>query len=307
MSQPAKGPLGSQGPSALVQRACSVQVADLLLECGNGKGLDVGFRIQRGLHNTQASLKPQPNTCDLTLFGLNPDHRKQLAKSTLTRGGVGIVPCIISAGYAGGRAVLFSGELRTANDKSQGPNVTTELSTGDGDTAIQQSRLSIAIPAGSSLSYVFNKVLEAFGVVQPGNLQKALAQIQQNPAAAQLFAKGGNLKGSAAEILSDLCRSTGFQWSVQNGALSIVALGQPLDGQAFAIDEDHGMEEAPTVDTKGIVSVKTRMIPGIVPGVKIALTSRNATGGYRVIGMETNGDTRANAIAWGHTLDCQRY
>jgi hypothetical protein len=316
------GPLGSQSGNALVQRACTVVVGipgtgkGLQIECGNGTGLDVAFHIQRSLHVTTASLKPQPNTCDLTLYGLNPDHRKQLAKTTSTATGAAAasngtvaatIPCIITAGYQQRKSVLFSGELRAAQDRSVGPNVITELSTGDGDTAITQSRINLSIPHGASLSQVVNLVFQAFGpAVQAGNLQSAITQFQNSPQAAQMFAKGGVMKGSAAEIMSDLCRSIGAQWSVQNGALQILPLGEPAPGVATVVDEDHGMVGIPTVDSKGIANVQTLMLPGVIPGSMIQLTSRNASGFYRVIGMAIDGDTSLGSTTWGMTLDCQR-
>ncbi len=315
------GTLGNQGPNALVQKACTVTVGfpgsdrGLLIQCGNGSGLDVSFRIQRGLHVTQGSLKPQPNTCDLTIYGLNPDHRKSLAKATAysppTPGATPktppVIPCVITAGYQQRQTVLFSGELRAAQDTGEAPNVVTELSTGDGDKAITQSRINLSIPPGASMATVFQQIVKAFGGVQSGNLQTAIAQIEASPGAAQLFSKGVLLKGSAAEILSDICRSTGFQWSVQNGALSIIPLGQPLAGLATAIDDSHGMLGIPTVDTKGVVTVKTEMLPGLMPGSKISLTSRNATGGFRITGMSTEGDTSIGSPSWGHTLTLSRY
>jgi hypothetical protein len=326
----AQGTLGNQNANALVQRACTVIIGfpgtnqGIQIVCGNGTGLDVAFNIQRGLHTTTSSLKPQPNTCDLKLYGLNPDHRKALAKftgipaallpkttasgtTTQTPGQAPPIPCIITAGYQQRQTVLFSGELRACQDISEGPDVITEVSSGDGDKAITQSRINLAIPPGATMQTVFNQIVAAFGGIQSGNLQKMIGQIQSNPMAQQLFSKGCTLKGSAAEILSDLCRSTGFQWSVQNGALSIVPLGQPLDGEATLIDENHGMLGVPSVDTKGIVTVRTLMIPGIMPGSKITIPSINATGGFRVIGQAIDGDTSIGSTSWGFTLNAQVY
>lgn len=321
------GTLGNQGANALVQRACTIVVGfpssdrGLRIDCGNGVGLDVSFRIQRGLHTTQASLKPQPNTCDLSIHGLNESHRKLLAKATTTSTGTAaqvpdsgaagavsaVVPCIITAGYQQRQTVLFSGELRAAQNTGDIPNIVTELSSGDGDTAITQSRLNLAIAPGATMSQVVQQVFTAFGSsVQPGNLQKALAQFQASPQAAKLFAKGATLKGSAAEILSDLCRSIGAQWSVQNGALQILPLGEPLAGTATVVDEAHGMVGTPTVDTKGVATIKTLMLPSVIPGSLIQLTSRNATGFYRVIGLAVEGDTSVGSDTWGMELNATR-
>jgi hypothetical protein len=316
------GPLGSQGGNALVQRACTVIVGfpgsdqGLQIDCGNGTGLDVSFRIQRGQHATTTSTKPQPNTCDLTIYGLNPTHRFQLAKATAKPAGkasagngtvAAVVPCIIMAGYQQRKTLFFSGELRAAQDKTSGPNVVTEISSGDGDTAITQARLNVSVAPGATLSQVVNQVLAAFGpAVQPGNLQSALAQFAGSAQASQAFAKGMTLKGSASEIFTDICRSIGAQWSVQNGALQILPLGQPAPGVATVVDENHGMIGTPTVDSKGIAVVETLMLPGIIPGSLIQLTSKNAYGFYRVIGMEVSGDTSPGSTTWGMKLNATR-
>jgi hypothetical protein len=312
------GTLGNQGANALVQRSCNVVVGlpgtteALNIECGNGTGLDVQFTIHRGAHVTAGSLKPQPNTCDLRIWGLTASHRSQLAKATqsnkVSPGTKQIViPTIITAGYQGNRATLFSGELRGANFPGEGADkFIADLTTGDGDQALTQARLNLAIPPGSSMNQVFQQILSEMGV-QPGNMQKALSLLSANPVAAQIFAKGGALKGSAAEILADLCRSTGFSYSIQNGALSFTQLNQPLDGQAILIDEQHGMIGNATCDTKGVLSVKTLLIPSISPGVKLSVQASNVKGGFRVTSVETRGDTSIGSHDWHHQIEAVRY
>jgi len=321
----ASGTLGKQNPNALIQRACTVTVGfpgsnqGIQIVCGNGTGLDVSFTIRRSLHITQGSVKPQPGTCDLRLYGLSPPHRKALAMATgrpptaaaNTPPGTAppaplTVPCVIEAGYQQRQTVLYSGELRTCQDVSEGPNVITEVSTGDGDQALSLARLNIAIPPGATIAQALNQVIAALGV-QIGNLTTALASMQSSPAGQQIFSKGATLKGSASEIMTDICRSVGVQWSIQNGAISVVELGQPLAGTATVISEATGMLGVPTVDTKGIVSVQTLMIPGLVPGSMISIPSINATGGFRIIEMETTGDTSIGSSSWGHSISAQVY
>jgi hypothetical protein len=311
--------LGNQGATALVQRTCTVQIGipgsptSLLLKCGNGVGLDVSFKIQRGIHVTAGSLKPQPNTCDLRIWGLTRNHRNALAKSTVTTAvspgtKAPIVPCIITAGYAGGASsILFSGELRAANFVTDGADkFVCELTTGDGDQALSQARLSLMIPPGSTMQQTFQQVLSAMGVL-PGNMTAALALIAGQPTASQIFAKGAALKGSAAEIMADLCRSTGLSYSIQNGALSITQVNQPLPGQVLLISEQSGMIGNATVDTKGIVSVKTLMLPGITPGMKIAIQSINVQGGFKILSAEYTGNTSAGSPDWSIAIEAQRY
>jgi hypothetical protein len=199
---------------------------------------------------THAATKPQPNTCDLSIKNLSDDHRKQIEQSTVPGAAKTKVPLVLSAGYRGRQSVIFSGELRSGHSVPSGSTLVTELTTGDGDDALTQTRLSIALSRGSTAEQGMRKILEALGVGE-GNLAEGIARIKQQALAAQLFSRGVVLKGAAAELMTHFCRSVGLEWSIQNGALQLTALGQPIGGQAVAIDADHGMLGSPTVDTEG--------------------------------------------------------
>lgn len=297
----------SSSSSLLFQRACTLQVADLLIPAGQGTGLDVSFVIKRGVKVTAGGQKPQPNTCDLKIWNLSPTHRKQLEQSTIP-GAAGaatkIVPVIVTAGYTARQSVLFSGELRAAHSVTDGADIVTELSTGDGDQALTQQRLSIALGPGAGAVQGLQQLVAALGVGQ-GNVQKAIALLQATPLAAQLFVKGVCMKGAAADVMSEFCRSVGLDWSIQHGQLQFTALGQPVQGQAILLDADHGLIGSPTVDTKGILSCETEMIPDMAPGRALSLNAVTVQGGFRVLSVETKGDTFGND--WGHAIEAKRY
>lgn len=272
------------------------RVANVTVGSTNVTGLDVEFRIKK-------HVKKEPNTCDLKIWNLSEKTRKSI-EAAVPNSASQAVPVIISAGYANATATLFSGELRSAQTTRQKEDNITELSTGDGDKAITQTRLTVSLGAGSTSSQGLRKILTALGVGQ-GNLAKAINLLEQNAAVGQMFVKGAVLRGSASDIMSDFCRSAGLEWSVQNGNAQFLALGQPLDGQAILIDASHGMENSPTVDTKGILSFKCRLIPGIVPGCKVSMNARYVQGGYRVISCEYSGSTKGGD--WGIEVEADRY
>lgn len=300
----------AQNPALMFQRTATVQISltpseVLTLQCGAaGFGFDVDFKVKRGVKVTPAANKPHPNTCELKLWGLNPSHRKALQQTYQPGKTNPVIPVVISAGYLTRRSVIFSGELRAGNNVTDGADVVTELSTGDGDKALTQQRLTIALGPGSQATQGLQTILTGLGIGQ-GNLQKAITLLQAQPLAATLFSKGVVLKGSAADLMTDFCRTAGLDWSVQNGALQITALNQPLAGQAVLIDENHGMIGSPTVDTQGILTVKTEMIPDVFPGVLLSVQSVSVTGGYKVIAVETRGSTKSDE--WGHTIQATIY
>lgn len=294
----------SPNATRLFDRRCTLQVGTLLIEAGQGTGLDVAFTVKRGTKASAGASKPQPNTCDLQIWNLSPTHRKELEASTVPTPGTKVVPVVLSAGYAGRSTVIYSGELRAASTKRSGAEVVTELSTGDGDHALTQTRLVLGLGPGAAAADALKAILAALGVGE-GNLKKGLALLKAQPLASQLFAKGAVLKGAAADLMTDFCRSADLDWSVQNGLLQLTARGQPLDGDAILIDEDHGMLGSPSVDTKGILAVDTLMLPDVFPGTRLAMNAADVKGGYRVISVETKGDTAGSD--WGHAIEGKRY
>jgi hypothetical protein len=301
--------------SRLFQRVATVTVGTLEIQCGQGTGLDLEFMVRRGVQATAKAMKPVASSCDLKIYGLSPDHRRQLEQSTTPSvpmsqnpqpagGTPKIVPCIIRAGYLDQQSEIFNGELRSAQSVTDGPEIVTELQTGDGDTALRQARLTIALPPGSSLAIGLREVIKALGVGQ-GNLARALALISQNPAVAQMYSKGAVLKGSAAEIMTDCCRASGLQWSIQNGTLQFQELGQPLGSLAVLMDSEHGMIGSPTVDTAGTLSFVCEMNPLIQPGVRVSMNAKSVTGGYQLVSVETAGSTASNE--WENRCEGKRY
>jgi hypothetical protein len=283
----------------LYPRSCEVQVGSVLVPADPGTGFHVEFKIKRGVHVTAGSLKPQPNTCSLKMWNLGVSTQQQIAASA---GTPGIVPAVISAGYFGHRATVFNGQLRAANTVTNGDDSITELTTGDGDHALQQ-RLNLSFGKGATSSQVLQAIISALGV-GAGNLQNAIALLNASPIGGQLYARGLAMKGSAAEAMTDLCRSAGLAWSIQDGALQVTQLGQPLPGESLLLDSGHGMVGSPTVDTMGILSVTTAMIPGVVPGLTVSIQGSHLQGTYRVIGVETEGDNFENR--WFHHIEAVR-
>jgi hypothetical protein len=294
------------GASALLfGRACTAQVGSLILTGGaQGFGLRVAFDVKRGVKVTQGVTKPQPNTCDVKIWNLSTSHQKELEQSTVPGSGKKVVPVIISAGYKSRSTQVFAGELRAAHTITDGADDVTELTTGDGDQALTQTRLTIALGPGATARQGIESIVKGLGVGE-GNLSKAITLLQSQPLAAQLFAKGVVLKGAAADIMTDFCRSAGLDWSIQNGALQITELGQPVAGLAVLLDSDHGLIGSPTVDTTGLLSCVTEMIPDMFPGTKLSINAKHVQGGFRVLAVRTRGDTFG--AEWRHEIEAVRY
>jgi len=252
--------------------------------------LDMVFQVTK-------TLKPEPNKAELTIFNLNPDHRSSLEQMKSA-------PVQIEAGYQGGTSVLFLGDLRTAMTVHQGPDFITKLSSGDGEKAIKTARVNVSLKKGAaSVDKVLESVAKALGVGE-GNLKQALSAIK-SAGLGELFSEGTVISGSAYREMTNICRSLGLTWSIQDGKLQILELKKALEGQAILVNERTGLIGSPTVDNKGVLTCQTLLIPDVFPGRLMVLESERLKGQYRIESCQYSGDT--NGQDWYIGIEGKRY
>lgn len=282
----------------LFGRACRITAGNVAVErIGQELGLDVWFQVRR-------SLKPgDPNTADLKLYNLSRDTLQSLAKSSQKIPAIAqapgapasVTPVKIEAGYVGNMSTLFLGEMRSAQTVREKDDFVTELQTGDGDAA-QQLRANVSLPPGTN---AYNVAVQLLGVMQKG--QGNLATVADALRASTMYQQGAVVKGNAFDLLVSLCRSNGLECSIQNGKPQFLSLGQPVAGQAYKLSSDSGLIGEPSVDTKGVLSCMTLMLPGLRPGMPIVMDSEFVQGTYRIVSIETTGDT--NGDDWSHKIE----
>ena len=286
----------------LVNRSVTVTVGSTqVTNIGQQVGLDVWAHVRR-------SLRPQePNTADLRLYNLSDASRKAIEAAAqpipgpAQPGGTNTVtPVKIVAGYVGNTSTLFLGEMRSAQTMTDGPDTVTELTTGDGDNAAIIARMSQGFSKGANAYAVARALLTAMGLGS-GNIDSVAAVLKASP----LYANGVVVKGNAMAVLKDLCASVALEVSVQGGVAQFLSLGQPLDGQAYVLSSDTGMVGTPSVDTKGVLTVATLLLPGLRPGSPVQMAAKYVQGLYRVISIESSIDTAGNDFQ--HMLECRKY
>jgi hypothetical protein len=260
-------------------------------------GLDLAFSVKK-------TLKPEPNTCDLRLFNLSPAHRKQIEQQgSNSQTSAGKVPVSIKAGYGNSLAQIFLGELRAAGTITDGADIVTELSTGDGEHELATARLNISLGPGTPINLALREVLATLGIGE-GNLTRALALLQSK-GILQFSAKAQILKGNAADYLTDITKAAGLEWSIQNGAAQFLLLGQPLAGTALKLNSSTGLVGSPSVDSKGTLSFSTLLIPGLQPGTLVVMDAKHVKGNFRVVMVESQGDSLGNE--WGHKCQASKF
>ncbi len=280
----------------LLDRRCIVQVRDLLVRAdGLGEQLRVQFKVTK-------TLKFEPNTIELKIFNLNAANRQSLEVIPKASPNVTLQRLVadltannvvrLQVGYKSGVSQIYLGEVRAAESAQAGADIVTSLTSGDGEKALQTTRISVPIGAGTGIDVALSAIVRALGCGE-GNL----ATIKKDLAffnLAKVYPKGGVLHGSTADHLQAFAKSANLEISIQDGNILILDRGRALKGQALVMRSDTGLVGAPTVDSTGIATWKTLMIPDMYPGRTVVFDAKFLKGPFRVDECTYMGDTHGN-------------
>jgi hypothetical protein len=242
------------------------------------------------------TLKWEPNTAEFHVWNLNRESRLFLENP-------GKLVARLEAGYASGVSQIYLGEVRAAESATDGPDVITTISTGDGLKEIQAARINVSFGPETPVDVALRAIANTLGVGL-GNVDAAATRLK-SAGHAPLFAFGGTISGHVRRELTDFCNSAGLEWSIQDGQLQVLDRGRALEGQVLDLSADSGLVGSPTVDSKGVASAVTLMIPDLRPGVVVNFDARHLKGAYRVIQCEYAGDTHGQE--WGIKLHGKKY
>lgn len=284
--------------TALFRRVVNVAVAPAgsggalgKIESGLGfdlSNLDCVFRAKK-------NLKAEPNTCKVKLYGLARETRRVLEspKKLVLR---------LEAGYPDSVGQIYLGEIRTAHTTREGPDIVTEIDTGDSEQAIQGSRINLSVGPKVPTSVAVKAIVESLGV-GPGNAAQFYAKLAAGGSA--IFGQGSNVWGKSAQRLTDICRSADLEWSIQDGVLQFLDRGKALNDKAVLLSSETGLVGSPSVDQKGIVTAQALIQPDLRPGRKVQFDSLDFKGGYRIEECEYSGDTAS--LEWYVKMACKKY
>ena len=256
--------------------------------------LRVAFNISR-------SLRKNPNTCEVRIWNLNADHRRQLQEQKS-------IPLRLEAGYVsppglGAAAssalsaigissppksqlpVLFDGDLRRAFTTREGGDLITTLSSGDGERKGQSQRIKVSYRPGLRVRKLLTDLAKSAGV-GIGNILSAVGALADFE-----ISTGTAVSGSALDQLDDILAGAGFEMSVQNGDLQVLGGGQGLPGTLVELSEETGLIDTPEPGSDGKIKVRALLQPGLEPGRLVKLVSENVNGIFRVERWDAIGDT----------------
>jgi hypothetical protein len=258
--------------------------------------LDCSFTVKK-------SLKPKPNTCELTAFNLNDHHIAQLESlRPKTKVATTGIPCKIEAGYKDAVQQIWLGDLRTCLTTREGADWVTRLESGDGEKAWANARLHVSYGPKTPLDTALRAFARALNVGE-GNMSKFIGKLKQNGSA--IFPAGTVISGPVSRELTAFARSADLEVSIQDGALQFLDRGKALAGTSVLLSPSTGLIGSPTVDNDGVLEAKMLMIPDVRCGGLMTIEARRVKGTYRIEEIEYAGDTAGDD--WSITARGKRY
>ncbi len=252
------------------------RIASVIIGNKDISGLDVAFRVKK-------TLTPDPNKAEISVYNLGSETRSSVETAKT-------VHVKLKVGYrAAGLSQLFQGDLRRAFSAYKPPDWVTTIRTGDGETAHATARVNKSFKSGATIQQVLSEITTALGIGAGNATQKFNGAQLRNALSA--FSKGIQLSGQATKELERLAKSAGFEYSIQDGQLQILNIGEALAGTAVLLSPESGLVGSPEPGAKGLIKARALLNPNIFPGRKIKLESRTLKGFYRVESAEYVGDT----------------
>ncbi len=238
---------------------------------------DLEWTDLRVVFSVRRSTRKRPNLARaIRVYGLSRDTvGSVMAPGSLVQ---------LSAGYATTAEVVFTGQLTRAQVLREGPDLVAEITARDGGTAWQASASRVFGGSVTVASAVASLASDMGLAVSASTLGSITGSTRRTVVA----------RGYARDALDDLLRAAGYEWSIQDGALQVLQVGQALANTAVVLSAGTGLvnEPQPMEKGRGWV-VQSLMQPKIRPGRVVVLESVRASGAYRCTVVEHNGDTHS--------------
>lgn len=249
-------------------------------------GLRMAFEVQR-------NLRRDPNTAALTVYNLSAESRSKLQQR--------LVRVTIEAGYPDNIAQVFRGTMRNVMSTREGVDWITKMEAGDGDLATARVNRSFRTATYKQAVLAVADVFTSSLGLGLGNL---VEEIDRSTLASSWAARPVVLRGPAAEVFDRFMGAAGLEWSVQDGQLQVVALGQAFGTTAVLLTPSTGLIGAPEIGEAStgrkkksggtqkhpVVKARSLMQPDIVPGRRVDLRSEHVTGLFRCELARISGD-----------------
>ncbi|AOJ86734.1 hypothetical protein WS87_08635 [Burkholderia sp. MSMB0856] len=244
------------------------------LEIGN-RSESIAIESLRVKFEIVKSLDEKPNPAKLSVYNLNRDHMTRLVSK-------GFNLARLSVGYNELR-LLYQGDILKPSTKRDKADWITEFECSDGGIDYAGARVWTTLQSGATDADVLAEATKAMTRTKAG-----VADL----ASARTLPRGKVLMGNARDVVRNVARNSGADWSIQDGELLVLPADKVLPGEGFVLSQDSGMIESPKVSDKGL-EVKCLLNPAIRVGglVRVVSMIESYNGDYKVVQVKYVGDT----------------
>ncbi len=282
------------------------RVYSLVIGSGGQQGVEINsLRI---VFDVSKDDTKNPNRSTLKIYNLAPQTREALEKTD--------VRCIFKAGYGeeDGPIEIYQGDVAYVFSRYDRADVVTTVELGEGAKAIRDVMVSLSYNTGVTSNKILNDLA--------GKLKMAITMPLDIPS--RSWQNGLSYHGAARQALDKVCAATGLSWSVQGGALQIIKAGGNTNRTVVDLAADSGLLGSPERVRKGsqevrldeddpkkaeaalkaksrqIVTttqeedgwrVRSLLLPSLLPGDRVKLSSRTIQGVFTIRDLRHAGDT----------------
>ena len=249
-------------------------------------GLRVAFAIEKSLGKT-------PNTCSVSISNLSATTRGFLQKLPLH--------VTLAAGYGNDLRQLFAGDVLYTSTQRDGGTTSTKIQIGDGARSYSSARLVRSYKGVVSPMQIVADLAGSMNLSIPTSAAQAVAQFKS-------FSSGVSIAGPSAASIDKIVKRNGFDWSIQDGQVQVLAPGATRPGTAIVVSQDTGMIGSPEYGTPPAdgkpaeLTVKSLLIPEATPGAMIQIKSIGTNGFFRIQKVKHDGDNYGDD--WTTSMEC---
>lgn len=208
-----------------------------------GKGILIeDLRIEFEVVKT---IDPAPNTAVIKIFNLHPSNEARIKNE--------FDDVLLNCGYEDAMRLVFRGNIKHVYRYRDGNDYITEIEAADGDKDFRHAVMNETLAAGTTNKQLVERASGTFS----GGTKQGFVDV---PHKARL--RGKVISGNTRDVLHEIAKDSGANWSIQDGQLVIVKASSVMPGEAIVIRADTGMLGAPEINDKGI-AVKCLLNPQI--------------------------------------------
>lgn len=215
-----------------------------------------GIRLNFTVEKTSTS---SSNKAVVTAYNLNNDSKAFIEKKE------GLMR--LEAGYADNLSILFLGDVAKVMTKRSGADILTIIESGDGEARLANAHVEIGLKGGATDQQIVDQIINALAV------EKGIIKGIQR----QEYLNGFSFSGKANEVLDNITKKQGLEWSIQNGALQIMPKADNTGETAVLLSSQTGLLDVPNKTEDGFIA-KSLLNPLLMPGRQVKIKSELLTG-----------------------------